>query len=89
MMCSGSCAFSAASMNEHRQRTKERHAESELDNFPARYFTSKHGKMDEARHDGWHVEDPQTLNLYAYGRPDCNRKVGHGEWLLFAGAGQA
>jgi RHS repeat-associated protein len=47
---------------------KERDAESGLDDFPARYFTSSMGRFMSPDPMGGHLEDPQTLNRYAYAR---------------------
>jgi RHS repeat-associated protein len=47
---------------------KERDAESNLDNFGARYFGSSLGRFMSPDPLGGHLEDPQTLNRYAYAR---------------------
>lgn len=47
---------------------KERDSESGLDDFPARYYTSSMGRWMTPDPMGGHVEDPQTLNRYAYAR---------------------
>jgi RHS repeat-associated protein len=47
---------------------KERDAESGLDDFPARYFTSSMGRWMTPDIMGGHADDPQTLNKYAYAR---------------------
>jgi RHS repeat-associated protein len=68
---------STAALNRIRSRStgKERDAESGLDNFEARYFSSSMGRfMSPDYDDGWgpspvpsaDFTNPQTLNLYAY-----------------------
>lgn len=47
---------------------KERDSESGLDDFPARYYTSSMGRWMTPDLVGGHLEDPQTLNRYAYVR---------------------
>jgi RHS repeat-associated protein len=45
---------------------KERDTESGLDYFGARYYGSNMGRFMSPDDDGGHLEDPQTLNKYAY-----------------------
>ena len=45
---------------------KERDTESGLDNFGPRYFGSSFGRFISPDEFGGHLEDPQTLNKYAY-----------------------
>ena len=45
---------------------KERDAESGLDYFTARYYGSSMGRFMSPDDFGGHLEDPQTLNKYAY-----------------------
>jgi RHS repeat-associated protein len=52
----------------HKFTGKERDSESGLDNFGARYFTSQMGRFMSPDPLGGHLEDPQTLNRYAYAR---------------------
>jgi RHS repeat-associated protein len=47
---------------------KERDSESGLDNFGARYDSSQYGRFMTPDPLGGHLEDPQTLNRYAYVR---------------------
>ncbi len=47
---------------------KERDAESNLDNFGARYFGSSMGRFMSPDPLAGHTEDPQTLNRYVYVR---------------------
>jgi RHS repeat-associated protein len=47
---------------------KERDAESGLDYFGARYYGSNMGRFMSPDDFGGHLEDPQTLNRYAYVR---------------------
>jgi len=47
---------------------KERDGETGLDNFGARYYGSSLGRFIRPDPMGGHVEDPQTLNRYAYAR---------------------
>ena len=47
---------------------KERDSESGLDNFTERYFGSSLGRFMTPDPVGGHLEDPQTLNKYAYVR---------------------
>lgn len=47
---------------------KERDSESGLDDFDARHYGSSLGRFMQADPMGGHVEDPQTLNRYAYVR---------------------
>jgi len=47
---------------------KERDSESGLDNFGARYDSSQYGRFMTPDPMGGHLEDPQTLNKYAYVR---------------------
>jgi RHS repeat-associated protein len=47
---------------------KERDAESELDNFGARYNACSLGRFMSPDPMGGHYGDPQTLNRYAYVR---------------------
>src|SRR5438477_2046578 len=47
---------------------KERDSESGLDNFGARYDASTMGRFMTPDPLGGHMEDPQTLNKYAYVR---------------------
>ena len=63
-----SCSGPARDATEHHFTGKERDAESGLDNFPARYFTSNMGRWMTPDIMGGHVADPQTLNKYAYAR---------------------
>jgi RHS repeat-associated protein len=51
---------------EHHFTGKERDAESGLDYFGARYYGSSMGRFMSPDDDGGHLEDPQTLNKYAY-----------------------
>jgi len=54
--------------NHYKFTGKERDSESGLDNFTARYFGSSLGRFMSPDPMGGHVEDPQTLNRYAYVR---------------------
>jgi RHS repeat-associated protein len=47
---------------------KERDSESGLDYFGARYMSSAQGRFTSPDPFGGHIEDPQTLNRYGYGR---------------------
>lgn len=47
---------------------KERDTETGLDSFPARYYGSTMGRWMSPDPLGGHLEDPQTLNRYAYVR---------------------
>lgn len=58
----------AVTMARHKFTGKERDPESNLDNFDARYFTSSMGRFMSPDPMGGHLEDPQTLNRYAYAR---------------------
>jgi RHS repeat-associated protein len=68
MTHSGLCSFSVASLTHSKFNGKERDTESGLDDFPARYFTSSMGRFMSPDPMGGHLEDPQTLNRYAYAR---------------------
>ena len=52
----------------HKFTGKERDTESGLDNFGARYDASSLGRFMTPDPMGGHLEDPQTLNRYAYVR---------------------
>ena len=52
----------------HKFTGKERDAESGLDNFEARYLGSSLGRFMSPDPMGGHLQDPQTLNRYAYVR---------------------
>lgn len=47
---------------------KERDAETGLDYFGARYFSSAQGRLTkpDPLHGSAHLEDPQTWNRYSY-----------------------
>jgi len=47
---------------------KERDSETGLDYFGARYMSSAQGRFTSPDPGGGHLEDPQTLNRYAYAR---------------------
>jgi RHS repeat-associated protein len=57
-----------ASTTTHKFTGKERDSESGLDNFGARYDASTMGRFMTPDPLGGHLEDPQTLNKYAYVR---------------------
>ncbi len=62
---------------------KERDAESGLDNFGPRYYGSSMGRFMSPDDFGGHLEDPQTLNKYAYvGNNPLSRTdpTGHDFW---------
>jgi RHS repeat-associated protein len=52
--------------NKYKFTGKERDAESGLDNFPSRYYGSSLGRWMSPDPMGGHLEDPQSLNRYAY-----------------------
>ncbi len=54
--------------NPYKFTGKERDAKSGLDNFAARYFGSSLGRFMSPDPLGGHLEDPQSLNRYAYVR---------------------
>lgn len=56
------------SNNHYKFTGKERDSESGLDNFGARYDASSMGRFMTPDPLGGHLEDPQTLNKYAYVR---------------------
>ena len=68
---------------ESRYTGKERDAESGLDNFGPRYYGSSMGRFMSPDEFGGHLEDPQTLNKYAYvGNNPLSRTdpTGHDFW---------
>jgi RHS repeat-associated protein len=64
----GERVVSSTSGNHYKFTGKERDAESGLDNFGARYDSSQYGRFMTPDPLGGHIEDPQTLNKYAYVR---------------------
>jgi len=68
MTNSGACSLQRSVSDVYKFTGKERDPESGLDDFPARYFTSSMGRWMTPDIMGGHVEDPQTLNRYAYAR---------------------
>ena len=64
-MYDGSCQHASFA---YKFTGKERDAESGLDDFPARYYGSTMGRFMSPDPMGGHLEDPQTLNRYAYAR---------------------
>ncbi len=71
---------------------KERDAETGLDYFGARYFSSAQGRMTSPDAYGvdQHPEDPQSWNLYAYGRNNPLRFVDpNGEYVCGSGVTQS
>jgi len=63
----GERSYSSGSGNNYKFTGKERDAESGLDDFAARFYTSNYGRFlsaDEAKYS--HPADPQTWNLYTY-----------------------
>jgi RHS repeat-associated protein len=56
----------ANSNNRYKFTGKERDSESGLDNFEARYDSSSLGRFMSADPLGGHLENPQSLNKYAY-----------------------
>lgn len=70
---------------------KERDAESGLDNFGPRYFGSSMGRFMSPDDFGGHLEDPQTLNKYAYAGNNPLRYTdpsGHDFWQSCNEAGK-
>ena len=68
---------------ESRYTGKERDAESGLDDFGPRYYGSSMGRFMSPDDFGGHLEDPQTLNKYAYvGNNPLSRTdpTGHDFW---------
>jgi RHS repeat-associated protein len=63
----GSC-FGGTDGVEEKFTGKERDAETGLDFFEARYLSSAQGRFTSPDAIGGHLEDPQTLNRYAYVR---------------------
>ncbi len=61
------CSGSGVAQN-YKFTGKEHDSECGLDDFPARYYTSAMGRWMTPDPMGGHVEDPQTLNRYAYAR---------------------
>jgi RHS repeat-associated protein len=61
-------SMTSLSVCAYRYTGKERDAESGLDNFEARYDASSLGRFMTPDPMGGHLEDPQTLNRYAYVR---------------------
>jgi RHS repeat-associated protein len=70
MMQSSPCSSSLASENNYKFTGKERDAESGLDNFDFRYYSSSLGRFMKPDQPllWWDQNDPQTLNLYSYVR---------------------
>jgi RHS repeat-associated protein len=70
----------------HKFNGKERDAESGLDNFGERYYTSSLGRFmrpDDPLADQ-HTDDPQSWNLYAYARNNPLRNIDPtGGWPTF------
>jgi RHS repeat-associated protein len=64
----GERVISSSSGNNYKFTSKERDAESGLDDFGPRYFGSSMGRFMSPDPIGGHLEDPQTLNRYAYVR---------------------
>jgi RHS repeat-associated protein len=63
----GERSYSSGSGNNYKFTGKERDAESRLDDFAARFYTSNYGRFlsaDDAKYA--HAPDPQTWNLYTY-----------------------
>jgi len=67
MMCSAACS-THVHFSPSRCTGKERDAESGLDYMEARYYASTMGRFMSPDPLGGHLEDPQTLNRYAYAR---------------------
>jgi len=62
----GEIPISGSDSNHYKFTGKERDSESGLDDFPARYFTSSMGRWMTPDLMGGHLENPQSLNKYAY-----------------------
>jgi RHS repeat-associated protein len=64
-MLSATCAFTVR-LSRSRYTGKERDAESGNDYFGARYYGSSMGRFMSPDPLGGHLENPQSLNKYAY-----------------------
>jgi RHS repeat-associated protein len=64
----GMAATIGSDPNHYKFTGKERDTESALDNFEARHYGSSLGRFMQPDPGGGHLEDPQTLNRYAYVR---------------------
>jgi RHS repeat-associated protein len=64
----GERAYTNSCQQNYKFTGKERDPESGLDNFVARYYGSSIGRFMSADDPfvGWQLNDPQSLNLYAY-----------------------
>ena len=63
----GERSYSSGSGNNYKFTGKERDAESGLDDFAARFYTSNYGRFLSADDSKYiNPADPQTLNLYSY-----------------------
>ncbi len=88
---SGERAYTNTCQQNYKFTGKERDPESGLDNFEARYYGSSIARFTSPDDPfvGWQLNDPQSLNLYAYVQDNPINDVdptGHGCYIVDGGS---